>query len=157
MATQQRGSRPAGPRWPASGWPSAGRSPAAGEITLADGNQAGRGDLVRARLNTRIDADGQPLANRDTLRIDRAGRAPGPAPGVAVASGRPGRGSGRRRSPCPAAYLEENAELAYAGNVHVAQGRTVDAGHLVVEPGHDPRPGLRRRDPRAGRRTPSTW
>ena len=27
------------------------------------------------------------------------------------------------------------AELAYAGNVHVAQGRTVDRGHLVVDSG----------------------
>ena len=40
------------------------------EITLADGNRAGRGDLVRARLNIRIDADGQTLANRDTIRIE---------------------------------------------------------------------------------------
>ena len=38
----------------------------------AGGRQPGRrrGDLVRARLNTRIDADGQTLANRDTIRID---------------------------------------------------------------------------------------
>ena len=35
----------------------------------------------------------------------------------------------------PAAYLEENAELAYAGNVYVAQGRTVDTAHLVVSEG----------------------
>ena len=35
----------------------------------------------------------------------------------------------------PVAYLEEYAELAYAGNVHVAQGRTVDRGHLVVDSG----------------------
>ena len=35
----------------------------------------------------------------------------------------------------PVAYLRESAELAYAGNVHVAQGRTVDAGHLVVDGG----------------------
>ncbi|HSR23507.1 MAG TPA: AAA family ATPase, partial [Candidatus Eisenbacteria bacterium] len=41
-----------------------------GEITLADGNPAGRHDLVRARLNTRIDADGQTLANRDVIRIE---------------------------------------------------------------------------------------
>ena len=40
------------------------------EITLADGNQAGRGDLIRARLNTRIDADGQTLANRDVVRVE---------------------------------------------------------------------------------------
>jgi hypothetical protein len=35
----------------------------------------------------------------------------------------------------PAAYLEENAELAYAGNVFVVQGRTVDTAHLVVSEG----------------------
>ena len=35
----------------------------------------------------------------------------------------------------PVAYLESDAELAYAGNVHVAQGRTVDRGHLVVDSG----------------------
>jgi hypothetical protein len=35
----------------------------------------------------------------------------------------------------PAAYLERNAELAYAGNVYVAQGRTVDTAHLVLAEG----------------------
>ena len=40
------------------------------DIVLADGNPASTGDLVRARLNTRIEADGQTLANRDTIRID---------------------------------------------------------------------------------------
>ena len=30
------------------------------------------------------------------------------------------------------AYLEQNGELDYAGNVYVAQGRTVDTGHLVM-------------------------
>ena len=39
------------------------------EVTLSDGNQAGVGDLVRARLNTKIDAGGQGLANRDMIRI----------------------------------------------------------------------------------------
>ena len=38
--------------------------------TLNDGNEAGTGDLVRARLNTKIDADGQTLSNRDMIRID---------------------------------------------------------------------------------------
>jgi copper chaperone CopZ len=32
----------------------------------------------------------------------------------------------------PRSYLARNAELAYAGNVHVAQGRTVDTTHLLV-------------------------
>jgi hypothetical protein len=35
----------------------------------------------------------------------------------------------------PAAYLEQNGEPAYAGNVFVAQGRTVDTAHLVVSEG----------------------
>ena len=35
----------------------------------------------------------------------------------------------------PVAYLESDGELAYAGNVHVAQGATVDRGHLVVDAG----------------------
>jgi hypothetical protein len=39
------------------------------QASLADGNQAGTGDLVRARLNTQIDADGRALTNRDTLQV----------------------------------------------------------------------------------------
>ena len=35
----------------------------------------------------------------------------------------------------PEAYLREHAELAYAGNVHVAEGLTVDTGHPVITPG----------------------
>ncbi|HEY0997992.1 MAG TPA: AAA family ATPase, partial [Streptosporangiaceae bacterium] len=37
---------------------------------LADGNRAGTGGLIRARLNTTIDAGGQRLTNRDVLRIE---------------------------------------------------------------------------------------
>ncbi|MGH3194688.1 MAG: MobF family relaxase [Streptosporangiaceae bacterium] len=36
---------------------------------LADANRAGVGDLIRARLNTRIDAGGCQLTNRDTLKV----------------------------------------------------------------------------------------
>jgi conjugative relaxase-like TrwC/TraI family protein len=105
----------------------------ADEITLADGNQAGTGDLVRARLNTRIDADGQTLANRDTIRID--GWHDGAFGRQARVSRRTGPGEWSRPFFVPAAYLEQNAELDYAGNVHVAQGRTVDTGHLVAGEG----------------------
>ena len=103
------------------------------EITLADGNQAGRGDLIRARLNTRIDADGQTLANRDVVRVESIndsafGR-------LAAVGGRPGLISGRGPFFVPVAYLESDGELAYAGNVHVAQGRTVERAHLVVDSG----------------------
>ena len=93
---------------------------------LADGNHAGTGDLIRARLNTKIDAAGQQLTNRDTLKI--AGwRGPD-------AEVRRQRLDGTWTAPfqVPRSYLAHSAELAYAGNVHVAQGRTVDTAHLLV-------------------------
>jgi conjugative relaxase-like TrwC/TraI family protein len=117
----------------------AGEIPGGREITLRDGNPASRGDLVRARLNAAgIDAGGQPLANRDVIRIT-GWQGEGPAR-RAVAQRQldhPDAG-GRQWSDeftVPAAYLEENGELAYAGNVFVAQGRTVDTAHLVVSEG----------------------
>src|SRR5215472_9956043 len=36
------------------------------------------------------------------------------------------------RKRIPRSYLVRNAELAYVGNVHVAQGRTVDTAYLLV-------------------------
>ena len=88
---------------------------------------------MRARLNTRIEADGQTLANRDTVRIEGLASA---GPGhLAVVSRQTGPGEWSKRFFVPVAYLEQSAELAYAGNVHVAQGRTVDRGHLVVDGG----------------------
>jgi hypothetical protein len=93
---------------------------------LADGNHAGTGDLVRARLNTGIDAGGRTLTNRDTLQVT-GWRGPDAEVGRQRLDGtwtEPFRVS---RS-----YLAHNAELAYAGNVHVAQGRTVDTAHLLV-------------------------
>ena len=93
---------------------------------LADGNHAGVGDLVRARLNTHIDAGGYPLTNRDTLQITAFC-----GPDAEVRRQRlDGTWTGTFR--IPRAYLAASAELAYAGNVHVAQGRTVDTAHLLV-------------------------
>jgi hypothetical protein len=106
--------------------------PGANEITLSDGNDAGTGDLVRARLNVKIDAGGQELTNRDTLRIE-GWRGTGDKR-EAIAVRQTGRGTWSAPFTVPAAYLEQNAELTYAGNVHVAEGRTVDTGHLVVSP-----------------------
>ena len=50
------------------------------QTPLSGGNHAGIGDLVRARLNTEIDAGGRPLTNRDTLKIT-ASAAPTPRSG----------------------------------------------------------------------------
>ena len=103
------------------------------EITLSDGNRAGRGDLIRARLNTRIDADGQTLANRDVVRVESINNSGLGRLAAVVRQTGPDQWS--RPFFVPVAYLQSNAELAYAGNVHVAQGRTVDRGHLVVDSG----------------------
>jgi flagellar biosynthesis GTPase FlhF len=96
------------------------------QAALSDGNHAGIGDLIRARLNTTIDAASRPLSNRDTLQIT-AFRGP-------HAEVRRQRLDGTWTDPfrVPRAYLAASAELAYAGNVHVAQGRTVDTAHLLV-------------------------
>jgi conjugative relaxase-like TrwC/TraI family protein len=96
------------------------------QAALADSNHAGVGDLVRARLNTQIDAGGRPLTNRDTLQVT-AFRGPD-------AEVRRQRLDGTWTGPfrIPRAYLAASAELAYAGNVHVAQGRTVGTAHLLV-------------------------
>ena len=96
------------------------------QAALSDGNQAGVGDLVRARLNTEIDAGGRKLTNRDTLKVT-ALRGPD-------AEVRRQRQDGTWTGPfrVPRSYLAHNAELGYGGNVHVAQGRTVDTAHLLV-------------------------
>ncbi len=106
---------------------------------LADGNVAGVGDLIVARQNERITAGerGRMLANRDVLRID--GWADIGEERSAVVRRYLGRdpGPGQRlwSDPfeLPATYLERHVQLGYAGNVHAAEGRTVDTGHLVVD------------------------
>ena len=93
---------------------------------LADGNQAGTGDLIRARLNTTINAAGRDLTNRDTLQITGWH-------GLSVqVRRRELDGTWTRAFLIPRAYLAESAELDYAGNTHVGQGRTVDTAHLLV-------------------------
>jgi hypothetical protein len=96
------------------------------QAALSDGNHAGVGDLVRARLNTEIEAGGRQLTNRDTLVIT-AFRGPD-----AVVRRQRLDGTWTEPFHVPRSYLARHAELAYAGNVHVAQGRTVDTAHLLI-------------------------
>jgi hypothetical protein len=93
---------------------------------LADGNQAGTGDLLRARQNCTIDAGGRRLTNRDTVRVM------GWQYGDAIAVRALPEGGWSNEFVIPRAYLAQSAELAYAGNVHVSQGRTVDVANLYV-------------------------
>jgi hypothetical protein len=96
------------------------------QAALADGNQAGTGDLIRARLNTQINAGGRELTNRDTLRIT------GWYGPDAEVQRRELDGTWTSPFLVPRAYLAGSAELDYAGNTHVGQGRTVDTAHLLV-------------------------
>ena len=75
------------------------------QAPLSDGNHAGVGDLVRARLNTEIDAGGRPLTNRDTLTV-AAFRAPTPRCG---GNDRTGPGPGRSGSPGPTSHATPNS------------------------------------------------
>ena len=93
---------------------------------LADGNQAGTGDLIRTRLNTTINAGGRELTNRDTLKITGWH---GPH---AQVRRRDLDGTWTSTFLVPRSYLADSAELDYAGNTHVGQGRTVDTAHLLV-------------------------
>ena len=96
------------------------------QAALSDGNQAGTGDLIRARLNSKVNAAGRELTNRDTLQITGWH---GPHAQV-----RRRELDGSWTSPflVPRAYLADSAELDYAGNTHVGRGRTVDTAHLLV-------------------------
>jgi len=108
-------------------------------IELADGNLAGPGDLLTARQNERIIAGepGRRLANRDVLLfVAWAGRAGEQSAVVRLRSGRDaatGQVSWSAPFELPVTYLREHVQLAYAGNVHVAQSRTVDTAHLIID------------------------
>jgi hypothetical protein len=98
-----------------------------GEVELADGNYAGAGDLIRARLNTHINAGGRRLTNRDTLRVKAVA-------GDQVTAQRKISADLGWSAPfdVPVQYVTANAELDYAGNAHVAEGRTVGVSHLLI-------------------------
>jgi len=113
---------------------------AAGDLAgLRDGNVAGAGDLIVARQNERLEAGepGRRLANRDVLTIDgwdEIGEAR-----VALVrrmtghDPRTGETTWSAPFELPGEYIEQHADLAYAGNVHVSEGRTVGTSHLVVD------------------------
>jgi hypothetical protein len=95
-------------------------------IELADGNHAGTGDIVRARHNTEIQIDGQRLVNRDVLKVEAfAGK------DVQVRR-QLAEGGWSRPFLISPGYLADYGELAYAGSVHVSQGRTTDTAHLLI-------------------------
>jgi hypothetical protein len=106
-----------------------------GEVRLREGAEASPGDLIVARRNNRKITAGRPgrwLANRDELRIEST--ADGSA-AVCRLTGRDADGQPQWSMPfrLPRRYLAAHCDLAYATTPHAAQGRTVDASHVLVD------------------------
>ena len=91
-----------------------GQVPERPEVTLADGNGAATGDLVRARQNTpAVDAAGRPLTNRDTLRLDGVTLAAGGR--VAIMRRQLPGGGWSRDFPVPLEYLRRVGRAGLCG------------------------------------------
>ncbi|MFF4647462.1 MobF family relaxase [Streptomyces sp. NPDC001389] len=107
-------------------------------VPLADDNRAGVGDLIQTRHNdvNLKDSDGRIVLNRRVYRVTGVGE-DGQLTAARVA-GRNADGTERLAGTVtlPAAYVQENVSLAYAGTVNAVQGRTVGyGGYLLVEEG----------------------
>ncbi|MGW6412182.1 MobF family relaxase [Streptomyces vinaceus] len=105
---------------------------------LADDNRAGVGDLIQARNNDPQlrDDEGRLVLNRRVYRVTGVGE-DGALTARRVA-GRNEDGTERLAGTVtlPAAYVERDVALAYAGTVNAVQGRTVGyGGYLLVEEG----------------------
>ncbi len=91
--------------------------------------RVGVGDVIQARLNARkyYDENDRWVANRDVLRVVERRDA-----SLLVERVSDDESSGQRML-LPNKYVRENVELAYAGTVHAAQGRTVDTCHSLLD------------------------
>jgi hypothetical protein len=106
-----------------------GRVEESGVLLGRDGNTAGIGDLVQARVNAwhlaGVEGNRRGPVNRELLRVvaihDDGGLSTVPA-------------SGGDAMTLPRAYVCENLSLGYASTAHAAQGRTVDTSHVVAGP-----------------------
>ena len=119
---------------------------------LADGNEASRGDLVRAMRNDKhIDAGGQKLANRDVLRIDRMGERSGGRAAADRHQRRPARVRARVHDPprLPGGKLRPGLRRKHFRRPGPHRRRLLPALHRGDEPriavcGGDPGPGPER-------------
>lgn len=95
-------------------------------VTLRGETEAGVGDLLQLRDNNRqlVTASGERFAtNRDVVKV--LATAEDGAMTVAYDDG--------DTLELPASYVKAHVDLAYAGTVHAAQGRTVDTCHTLLE------------------------
>ncbi|MER7129721.1 MobF family relaxase, partial [Streptosporangium saharense] len=100
-----------------------------GGVALRDGNRAGAGDLIMARCNDRkVEVGTRTITNRDVLVVESVGAGTLRAR-LLDHDGRPTDAVVN----LPGDYVAEQVELAYAGTVHAAQGRTVDTCHALID------------------------
>ncbi|WP_192808972.1 MobF family relaxase [Actinomadura montaniterrae] len=97
-------------------------------LRLHDGNTVAPGDEITARLNVEIE-EGVELTNRDTLQVGAINEDGSLLARWVRKDGQPG----EDLVTIKADYVRENIELAYAGTVHSAEGRTVDTGYGVPD------------------------
>jgi TrwC relaxase/AAA domain len=105
-------------------------------LPLRDGAVATAGDLIMPRKNDRRISAGAPgrwLTNRDVLRIEGARGRSVTVRRLARRDKQTGRPVWSARFELPRTYLLSHCDLGYATTVHAAQGRTVDAAHLLVD------------------------
>ncbi|MGE3796040.1 MAG: MobF family relaxase [Dehalococcoidia bacterium] len=104
-------------------------------VRLADGLQAGTGDLVVTRRNDRrlATAAGGHVRNGTRWTLTTI-HADGSAD-LAAQSGTGPEGTGQDRVRVPAHYVRHHLELGYATTIHRAQGLTVDHTHLLATEG----------------------
>ncbi len=96
-------------------------------VTLSRGEQAGIGDTIITRRNTRFTPEGgvpQRVTNGDLLTINAIGE-----DGGIVATDR---ATGERKV-LPAHYVASHVHLGYASTVYRAQGATVDVCRAVID------------------------
>lgn len=106
------------------------------EVRLRHGAVASAGDLIMARHNDRritAGKSGRWLTNRDVLRVEGTRGRSVLVRRLAGRDERTGRPVWSAQFELPRTYLLLHCDLAYATTVHAAQGRTVDAGHLLVD------------------------
>jgi len=118
------------------------------QAPLADGNHAGTGDLIRARLNTKINADGHDLTTA-TPSKSPAGGAPTPKCSVSASTGP---GPGHSKSPGPTLAHKRRVRLRGQRPRRPGPHRRHRAppGHRHLVPAgpvrwHDPRPRIQHR------------
>ncbi|WP_460362784.1 MobF family relaxase [Actinocorallia lasiicapitis] len=108
------------------------------DFQLRDKNFVGKRDRIMARRNhSEIESvDGRRITNRDVLRVvgwDEQRQM------IAQRYLGRDRETGNERwgetYRLPEGYVRNHVELAYAGTVHAAQGRTVDTAHALVQDG----------------------